>query len=554
MQGWTASGLGPTARHRMLLDSRADPVQGSGLFDAAAELPVLKALLRISDAVLRADYFDEVLEVIAEQALIALHAASVSISRWDPERGTLQTLINVGELAPDEQRWPQDECYFVADDPLVTELLQNGRSYTNAVDDPGCPPDCSRLLRGLGKETELAVPVMYGDSMWGEIWASGTDGRRFDKGDAQLLQAISAHIAVAIGRSELLSTVWRYALQDPLTGIANRRAIDQLLAEIDWETATPTALVCDLDGFKQVNDREGHPAGDALLRGLATALERLTGQIDGAVAARLGGDEFCVFLPDATLAAAQVFADDATRAFHDVVDTDVSVSWGAAAAGPDIRSAQDLLAAADAALLEAKRNGPARFSTGVATTAVPDGTDRGDRRTGDRRGVDQLAGDIVEILGRSPELTVPAALEILALQVQQAINAAAWAISVRTDDGTALRTVCSVDSVLKQESGLSVLTDLGPTVYELTDYPVSAKAVAEGTTFVTAVGMDGSDPAEMALVEKLGYQAGLGVGVRAGKRHYLLELFSHEGPSELAAIAPHVLVLAAYCASRAVAG
>ncbi len=554
MQGWTASRLGPVARSRMLLVAREDPLEGSSLFDAAAEPPMLKALLRMSDAVLRADYFDDVLDVIAEQALSALNAASLSISRWDPQHGTLQTLINVGELAPDEQRWPRDEYYFVADDPLVTELLQNGRSYTNAVDDPDCPADCRRLLLELGKECELAVPVMYGHSMWGEIWASGTAGRRFDGGDARLLQAVSAHIAVAIGRAELLSTVWGYALQDPLTGIANRRAIDQLLAEIDWETATPVALACDLDGFKQINDRDGHPAGDALLRGVASVLERLTGEIDGAVAARMGGDEFCVFLPDATLAAAQVYADDATKVIRGVVDTGISLSWGAAAAGPDIRNGQDLLAAADAALLEAKRQGPATFSTGVATTAVPGGIDWGDRRTGDRGDIDQLAGIIVEIMERRTELTVPAALEILAMQVQQAINAAAWAISVRTDDGTALHTVLSLDSVLKQDSGLTVLTHLGPTVYELSDYPVSAKAVAEGTAFVTAVGLEGSDPAEIALLEELGYQAGLGVGVRAGERRYLLEFFSHEGYAELAATAPHVLVLAAYCVSRATAG
>lgn len=152
----------------MLLVSREDPVEESGLFDAAAGPPVLKSLLRISDAILRADYFEEVLEVIAEQALIALSAASLSISRWDTRRDALQTLINVGDLAPGEQRWPQDEVYYIADDPLVTQLLQHGRSYTNAVDDENCPPDCKRLLLDLG-QSELAVPVMCGETMWGEI-------------------------------------------------------------------------------------------------------------------------------------------------------------------------------------------------------------------------------------------------------------------------------------------------------------------------------------------------------------------------------------------------
>ena len=548
MQGWTTSGLGPVARSRMLLVSREDPVEESGLFDAAAEPPVLKSLLRISDAILRADYFEEVLEVIAEQALIALSAASLSISRWDTRRDALQTLINGGDLAPGEQRWPQDEVYYIADDPLVTQLLQHGRSYTNAVDDENCPPDCKRLLLDLGKESELAVPVMCGETMWGEIWAAGADGRRFDAGDARLLQAISAHTAVAIGRSELLSTVWGYALQDPLTGIANRRAIDWLLTEFDWVNASPAALVCDLDEFKLINDRDGHAAGDALLRGVASVLERLAGKVDGAVAARLGGDEFCVFLPDASLAAAQVFADDATRAIR-VVHPTVSLSWGAAVAGPDVRNGPELLAAADAALLEAKRQGPARYSTGTSAPAVPGDVFLRDRRTENRRSADQLAGSIVGVL-QEQELTLPEALQVLAMQVQRAIDTAAWTISELSTDGAVLRTIRSVDSVLKQESGLSVLTDLGPLSYGLADYPASARAVTESSTFVAAVGLDGSDPAEIALLSKLGYRAVLGVGVHAGDRRYLIEFFSHDGYVELAEIAPLVQVLVGYCVSR----
>ena len=554
MQQWTVSGLGPAARSRLLLVSREDPEEGSGLFDSAAEPPVLKALLRISDAVLRADYFDEVLEVIAEQALSALSASSLTISRWEARKGALQTLINVGDLAADEQRWPQDDYYFLADDSLVTELLQNGRSYVNAIDDENCPPDCKRLLEAMGKESELAVPVMCGRSMWGEIWATGADGRRFDDGDAQLLQAIASHTAVAIGRSELLSTVWGYAHQDPLTGIANRRAMDQLLSEINWDTTSPVALVCDLDGFKQINDRDGHPAGDTLLRAVGSVLERLTGAIDGAATARLGGDEFCVFLPDATLASAQVFANEATREIRDAVDTAVTLSWGAAVAGPDIRNGQDLLAAADAALLEAKRQGRARYSTGVSTSAVSGSIEHRDRRSEGQPGADGLAAIIVGILERNRELTVPAALEILAVQVQQAIGAAAWSISLRTGDGTVLRSVRSVDCVLQQESGLAVLTDLGPDTYELADFPATARALTDATTFVAAGGLDGSDPAETALLAKMGYGAVLGVGVREGDRRYLLEFFSHDGYSDLEAIAPHVQVLAAYCVSKTSAG
>lgn len=519
-------------------------------YEASIEVPVLRALLGISEAVLRADYFDEVLEVIAEQARTALAAASLSICRWEPDRAAMRILVNVGDLAPHEQRWPEDVFYPVESYSNINALLRQGVSYAFALDDADCPPESRRALVGLGKESELAVPVMVAESMWGIIWATGAGSRKFGSADIQLLQAIAAHTAVAIGRSELLTTVWRYAYEDPLTGIANRRVIDQRLAEIDWERAYPVVLLCDLDGFKRINDRNGHPAGDQLLRDVARELDRQTATIDGAVAGRLGGDEFCVLLPDGTLASAQVFAIDATKAIRGAVGPDVSLSWGAAAAGPDIRDGQHLLAAADAALMESKRQGPARFSTGVSTTMVPGGIDRRDRLQGELRGVEQLAGIVVHALDRQPELTVPAALEILAMQVQQVISTSGWSISVCPEGSTTLRAVRSVDFVLRPESGLSVMTELGPGAYDVADYPATAQALAEGTTFVAAVGLEGSDAAEMALLSRFGYRAVLGVGVPAGRQAFLLEFFSHGDHQELVEIAPLIRVLANYCASK----
>ena len=75
------------------------------------ELTILRSVLQITQAVLGANYFDEALEVIAEQALVALDAASLSISRWNRADNTLRTLINVGDLGPGEERWPENEVY-----------------------------------------------------------------------------------------------------------------------------------------------------------------------------------------------------------------------------------------------------------------------------------------------------------------------------------------------------------------------------------------------------------------------------------------------------------
>ena len=90
---------------------------------------------------------------------------------------------------------------------------------------------------GAGKESELAVPVMYESVMWGELWATGAGGRRFGPTTSRLLKAIAAQVSVAIGRAELFSEVSQFAYEDPLTRLANRRGLDERLRELgteDW--------------------------------------------------------------------------------------------------------------------------------------------------------------------------------------------------------------------------------------------------------------------------------------------------------------------------------
>ena len=297
----------------------------SHLLDPAAgnDVRASRAVLKVSQAVLGTHRFDDALEVIAEQTLVALDAASFSISRWERERGVLHTMINVGDLGPGEERWPTDEEYPLADYRYVTDLLRQGRPYVNTLDDDDIDPADESLLRRLNKYSELAVPVMYEGVMWGELWASGADRRRFGPDDIRLLEAIAAQISVAIGKAELFSEVSRYAYQDPLTRLANRRRLDECLRGLREGEGHPTLLVCDLDGLKEVNDREGHTAGDALLRGVADVLSDVASAFRASLVARLGGDEFCVVLPAASLPEAEAryldepFVSDALRLVAD---------------------------------------------------------------------------------------------------------------------------------------------------------------------------------------------------------------------------------------------
>ena len=150
------------------------------------------------------------------------------------------------------------------------------------------------------------------------------------------------------------------ALSDPLTGVANRRS---LLERIDYEVARHARgrrsfalLILDLDGFKLLNDRFGHPAGDDLLRDVAAAL---TGVIrDQDTLARVGGDEFCVLAPETDDAGADRLTDRIESAVARVAaGLDVlGASVGAAVFPNDGTTAPALMQAADQRLLGVKRD------------------------------------------------------------------------------------------------------------------------------------------------------------------------------------------------------
>jgi diguanylate cyclase (GGDEF)-like protein len=153
------------------------------------------------------------------------------------------------------------------------------------------------------------------------------------------------------------------ALSDPVTGVANRRS---LLLRADYELARHqragrsfALVMLDLDGFKQLNDRFGHAAGDDLLRDVAAGLRRAMRAQD--TVARFGGDEFCVLAPETDRRGTERLATKVTQAVRDVsvgVET-VAGSVGVAVFPLDGTSAAELMRVADERLLAAKRCRPA---------------------------------------------------------------------------------------------------------------------------------------------------------------------------------------------------
>ncbi|MDQ3667486.1 MAG: diguanylate cyclase [Acidobacteriota bacterium] len=164
-----------------------------------------------------------------------------------------------------------------------------------------------------------------------------------------------------------LDTCEEEAFTDHLTGLANRRRFErQLEREVSRTLRYGRAfclLLLDIDHFKQVNDNHGHEAGDEAMKILAKVLQEGTRGID--LAARIGGEEFAILLAETSVGGAMEVAERLRLAIKGAqipLVGQIAASFGVAECPSSAQTARELLAAADAALYEAKRQGRDRVA------------------------------------------------------------------------------------------------------------------------------------------------------------------------------------------------
>lgn len=305
-------------------------------------------------------------ELVAQQLCRAL-ATGYQIERSlvaQVEDGRLRVLAGVG-MPP--------VTYITIDDSVDRALNSDAPVLLRTLpdDEPGglatVLPDARDVIM-LGMRTE--------DGVLGVLIAERGAAKRtgLEQRVVRAFEQMVAHTALALRRAALLVELGKLADTDVLTGLANRGAFDRSLA-IEIERAqrqgTPLGLlIADLDRFKLINDEQGHPTGDAVLREMGDLLREDLRGFD--IAARYGGEEFAILMPgcrQSELAARAERLRLKVKEFR-FSALPITLSVGAASSPPNLLDGNALVAAADAALYQAKRAGRDRAVIDMSRSAV----------------------------------------------------------------------------------------------------------------------------------------------------------------------------------------
>jgi diguanylate cyclase (GGDEF)-like protein len=265
--------------------------------DALRQAQVAAAMTGLLELGVRATSAREAAEALAKVAAAAL---DLPIScGYLVENDRISEVVVHGVEAPLAARLRQVLLGARADDsPVWRRTVGGERPVPDLVEDTSVPGTVREagVARLLGLGCLAAIPLLSADGPLGLVLCGDRRPRRgWRRSDREVLERLALEGAVVVDNARLRARERFDAFHDPLTGLANRRALADALAEVLARGEGAALAVVDLDGFKEVNDTLGHLAGDQLLRCLASRVRSCLP--DGALAARLGGDELAILLP-----------------------------------------------------------------------------------------------------------------------------------------------------------------------------------------------------------------------------------------------------------------
>jgi diguanylate cyclase (GGDEF)-like protein len=236
-------------------------------------------------------------------------------------------------------------------EPLAQWVRHGASCFTVGAPEAAPTADLAGL-RAAGVESLVAVGLFVQGEMLGTLVLAATEPRMIQTDDVELLEQLAAHAALCLRTVELVDSLRERAASDPLTGLGHHATFHEALATSHRRPRTAVVL-CDLDGFKRLNDTHGHAHGDRVLCGVADAMSSALRRGDRLF--RIGGDEFAALLA----VGSEAEALGAARRLHRAVEAarlGVTVSVGAAVPY-DGEVDASLLARADRALYAVKEGG-----------------------------------------------------------------------------------------------------------------------------------------------------------------------------------------------------
>lgn len=309
------------------------------------------SILRQSAELLKAErgsllLFDEATNELAIKAAVGLRAEVASETRIRLGHGVSGTVLQEGRPM------------------VVRDLEQTGHT----------PAPAEHLYK---TKSFISYPIVISGRKVGVLNVTDkAGGGSYDEIDLSLIETIAPQMALALDRAEWHEKATQFQLMsitDPLTGLLNRRYLEERLAEelkrSQRYSYAMSFMMIDIDDFKLYNDRNGHQAGDLALEMTAQCLKSALRSAD--VASRYGGEEFCILLPQTTLEEASAIAErirrrvERTRYPHGKAQPlgAVTVSIGISAFSPSVDTPATIIRAADRALYLAKSYGKNRVQS-----------------------------------------------------------------------------------------------------------------------------------------------------------------------------------------------
>jgi diguanylate cyclase (GGDEF)-like protein len=305
---------------------------------------------------------------ILTQAKSLLGAERASLMVLDEDANELVLKAAIGLLVPREQM-----ARARLGEGIAGQVIESGQPMVvaNAASIRAFGADETRDYK-TGSFISYPI-IMRGRKIGVLSLTDKTSGKDFNEVDLSLLDLVSPQIAIALERAEWQDRATQFQLMsitDPLTGLLNRRYLEERLTEELNRSLrynySMSCLMIDIDDFKKYNDLNGHQAGDAALKMTAHCLKAALRSAD--VACRYGGEEFCILLPQTSLTEAGVIAERMRQRVAETIFPYgksqplgvVSISVGISTFARDIDTAEKVIATADRALYRAKHQGKNR--------------------------------------------------------------------------------------------------------------------------------------------------------------------------------------------------